>query len=264
MLHKIAILSILILTLLLSCIKVSKRQNLESEEIVSKPEKDKIYYSIEYQSDNLIVRKISENVYQHISFLNTESFGKVPCNGMIVINNKEAVIFDTPTTNENSQELINFLTKKANYTIKAIIPTHYHSDCLGGLETFHANNIPSYACNQTIEFAKKNESILPQNSFKTQLELPVGNKKVYAKFFGEGHTADNIIGYYPNDEILFGGCLIKQLGAKKGNLADANTSKWSKTVQKVKIKYPQIKTVIPGHGEPGGIDLFDYTIRLFE
>jgi len=92
----------------------------------------------------------------------------------------------------------------------------------------------------------------------------VGNKKVYAKFFGEGHTADNIIGYYPNDEILFGGCLIKQLGAKKGNLADANTSKWSKTVQKVKIKYPQIKTVIPGHGEPGGIDLFDYTIRLFE
>ena len=36
------------------------------------------------KSKALIINQISEHVYQHISFLETENFGKVSCNGMIV------------------------------------------------------------------------------------------------------------------------------------------------------------------------------------
>jgi len=32
----------------------------------------------------------------------------------------------------------------------------------------------------------------------------------------------------------------------------------------VKEKYPKVKTVIPGHGQTGGIELLDYTINLFK
>ncbi len=63
---------------------------------------------------------------------------------------------------------------------------------------------------------------------------------------------------------MFGGCLIKESGAGKGNLEDANTTDWSLTVTKLKEKYPTTKTVIPGHGKSGGTELLDYTIQLFQ
>ena len=47
-------------------------------------------------------------------------------------------------------------------------------------------------------------------------------------------------------------------------MGDANTDKWSETVRKIKLKYPNAKLVIPGHGKSGGTELFDYTIELFD
>src|SRR5687768_3158284 len=76
-----------------------------------------------YKSDNLILRKITGNVYQHVSYLNTNSFGKVSCNGMVVIKNNEAIIFDTPASNEESNVLIDFLTKELGCSINAVIAT---------------------------------------------------------------------------------------------------------------------------------------------
>jgi metallo-beta-lactamase class B len=35
-------------------------------------------------------------------------------------------------------------------------------------------------------------------------------------------------------------------------------------VEKVKLKYPNAKIIIPGHGEWGDKELFEYTIKLFE
>ncbi len=64
-----------------------------------------------YKSNDLIVRQITENSFVHISFLQTNDFGNVPCNGLIVTNSNEAIIFDTPTNDKNSEELINWIKK---------------------------------------------------------------------------------------------------------------------------------------------------------
>lgn len=56
------------------------------------------------QSDDLVIIKLSDNVYQHISYLQTESWGKVACNGMIVIEGDEAIIFDTPVEIDSISE----------------------------------------------------------------------------------------------------------------------------------------------------------------
>ncbi|MCC9136916.1 subclass B1 metallo-beta-lactamase [Pontibacter silvestris] len=217
-----------------------------------------------YKSEALETRKIADHVYQHISFLDTENFGKVPCNGMIVFDNNEAVVFDTPPDDSTSRELINWVKNNLNCKIKAIIPTHFHEDCLGGLEEFHKNGIPSYANRLTVELAKLNNSTVPQNKFDKKLELKIGNKKVLAVFLGEGHTRDNVIGYFPDENVLFGGCLIKEKGAGKGNLQDANTIDWPMTIAKLKEEYPNLNIIIPGHGNLGGTELLDYTIKLFE
>jgi len=49
-----------------------------------------------HQSQTLTIQKVTDHVYQHISYLNTDSFGKVACNGMVVFAKNEAIIFDTP------------------------------------------------------------------------------------------------------------------------------------------------------------------------
>ncbi|MDJ1482987.1 subclass B1 metallo-beta-lactamase [Cytophagaceae bacterium YF14B1] len=217
-----------------------------------------------HTTETLIVQKVAKHVYQHTSFLNTESFGKVACNGMIVFDKKEAIVFDTPADTKSSEELIQWIEDSLNCKVKAIIPTHFHEDCLGGLEAFHKKGILSYANNLTIQFARKQNVTLPQNGFDSQLELKVGSRKVITEFLGEGHTRDNVIGYFPYEKIMFGGCLIKEVGAGKGNLADANVNDWSQTVIKVKAKYPDTQITIPGHGKSGGTELLDYTIKLFE
>ncbi|TPN85270.1 subclass B1 metallo-beta-lactamase [Aquimarina algicola] len=222
--------------------------------------------AIVYRTKNLIIKKLSDHVYQHVSFLNTDDFGKVPCNGMLVIHQAEAIIFDTPTDNQSSLELIQFVINDSKAQIKALIPTHFHNDCIGGIEEFEKHNIQSYVEKKTVELLNNKEQELPKSikTFNKKLKIAIGDQKVYAEYFGEGHTTDNIIGVFPKDNIIFGGCLIKTNGAGKGYLGDANVNEWSKTVQKVKSKYQETTIVIPGHGKSGGSELFDYTIALFK
>src|SRR5690606_22317643 len=84
-----------------------------------------------YVSETLIIEKLGDHVYQHITYLNTESFGRVACNGMIVIDGGEAIIFDTPADDTTSLALINWVESNLKSKIKAVIPTHFHLDCLG-------------------------------------------------------------------------------------------------------------------------------------
>jgi metallo-beta-lactamase class B len=217
-----------------------------------------------YRTSNLIITQISENSFVHISYKATEEFGYVACNGLVVRDEKEVIIFDTPTNDTSADELITWLTDILHCKINAIIPTHFHDDCLGGLKSFDKNNIPSYANFKTIELAKENDLPVPKNGFNDSLTLKVGKEIVTVKFFGEGHSKDNVVGYFPAENIMFGGCLIKEINAGKGYLGDANQAAWSSTVEKVKREYPNVKVVIPGHGFYGDSKLLDYTIKLFK
>lgn len=218
-----------------------------------------------YTSDNLKIKSLSENVFIHISYLSTNDFGKVDCNGMIYLKGDEAIVFDTPTNDGAAAELINWIQVEQNKKINAIVVTHFHEDCLGGLNQFHTHRIKSYAKHKTIELAKlANIKVLPESGFENEIEFKIGNKSVFATFYGAGHTEDNIVGYIPDEEILFGGCLIKSINAGEGYLGDANKYEWPKTVQSINKDLPDLEVVIPGHGNHGGKELLDYTIELFQ
>lgn len=222
--------------------------------------------SIVYKTDNLVIQKLSPHCYVHTSYLNTDEFGRVPCNGMLVVKENEAVGFDTPADSASSEELIHFVSDVLKSKMAAVVATHFHEDCVGGMEAFKKNRIPSYASVKTIALLKEEGTrhLELMRAFNDGLELEIGGERIHVRFFGEGHTKDNVIGYYPEDQVLFGGCLIKEVGAGKGNLADANVDAWSGTVRRIKQQFPDAKVVIPGHGKVGGTALLDYTIELFE
>jgi metallo-beta-lactamase class B len=217
-----------------------------------------------YETETLKIVKLTDKTFVHITYLQTESFGKVPCNGLIFMEHNEAIVFDTPANDTASGELIRYIETQLKCKPKAVVINHFHADCLGGLKAFHQRNIPSYAHSKTIELAKKSGVEIPQLGFDGKQELTLGNKKIINQFYGEGHTQDNIVSYIPSENVLFGGCLIKEVGAGFGYLGDANTKEWSNTVIKIKKALPNLKFVIPGHGEVGGIELLDYTIEKFK
>jgi len=225
--------------------------------------KEKIQRDAVYKTDDLIINQVAKNSFVHVSFLQTDDFGNVPCNGLVVTNGGEAIIFDTPANDKSSEELIRWIKETLHCSVKAIIPTHFHNDCVGGLKTFHADSIPSLANIKTIELAKEKNFMIPQNGFRDSLRLQIGDSYVAVWFPGEGHTKDNVVGYFPNDNILFGGCLIKEVDASEGYLGDANVYAWPETVERVKAAFPNVKIIVPGHGEAGGQELLDYTIKLF-
>lgn len=217
-----------------------------------------------YKSDNLIIQQLTNNTFVHISYLKTQDFGNVACNGMLFISESEAMVFDTPTNNAASKELIDWLKKNEKVKIKGVIATHFHEDCLGGLKEFHKNNIDSYASKQTIKLAKEQNLEIPKTNLHFDKGLEINGNKIINLYFGEGHTKDNIVSYLPSEKVLFGGCLLKTMGAKKGYLGDANIDEWSNTVKKIIADLPGIEHVIPGHGKTGGTELLTYTKQLFE
>ena len=222
-------------------------------------------FELETDSEDLKIIKLSEHTYQHISYLQTESWGKVACNGMIIIDDSEALIFDTPADNESSKLLFEHLISNG-VKIRGIVPTHFHEDCVGGLLEFKNEEIPIYISNRTLALLEKDDQYIGYEflTFDNELTLNIDESSVVLEYFGAGHTVDNVTAYYQKDESIFGGCLVKEVGATKGNLADADIKEWSNTVSKVKHKYPNAKVVIPGHGNAGGIESLDYTIDLFE
>lgn len=217
-----------------------------------------------YTSDRLIIHTISKHAYVHESYIQTESFGNVACNGLIYVNQNEAIIFDTPPDTLATKELLDYVTGELKATIVAVVPTHFHEDCLGGLGVVHSMGIVSIANQLTIELSSDNEETTPLMGFDTEFSLPVGDQEVWMGFRGEGHTRDNIVGYIPDEKIMFGGCLIKKVGASKGYTGDANLDEWSNTVRRIKSEFPDTKLIIPGHGPWGDQELFDYTTKLFE
>jgi len=215
-------------------------------------------------AQDVTLSQLTQNTFIHTSYLQTNDFGRVPCNGLVVRNGQEALVFDTPTDDQSAQKLIHLVQDSLHCKIVAVIPTHFHNDCLGGLLAFHTAGIPSIAHEKTIELTKANQLIEPQQGFKGSTTLRVGTQHVLVKFFGEGHTRDNVVAYFPSEQVLFGGCLIKELNATKGYLGDANVQAWSATVKQVQANFPDVKHVVPGHGAAGDSRLLAYTHKLFE
>ena len=210
------------------------------------------------------IDSIAPNVWRHISYLNTTNWGKVACNGLIFKDGEEVIIVDTPVDDSSPIELLQFIENELHAKVIAAVPTHFHDDCLGGLNTFHDKGILSFANIATLDSARNINATVPKVGFQHELKIQVGNEEVICSFVGAGHTRDNIVVYIPSQKVLFGGCLVKELEASKGNLADADTLAWPMTIQNLKVKFPEAQIIVPGHGKFGDRSLLDYTEKLFK
>lgn len=219
-----------------------------------------------YESPNLKIEKIGAHTYQHISYLNYKD-NQIGCNGVFSIFGSDAVIIDSPTNEAATNELLDYIAENFQTNRTRAIPNHFHVDCTGGLRTMVDRGVYVYAYAETIRLMEDQKLASELHPFNENLDLEIGNGEgvILNRYFGPAHTRDNIASYILPDSILFGGCMVKSIGASKGNLADADTLQWTRTIKNIKSDmFGKAKVVVPGHGSAGGTELLDYTIQLFE
>jgi metallo-beta-lactamase class B len=214
-------------------------------------------------NEDLQLIHLEDSIFIHVSWHSIEPYGRFPSNGMIIIRNGNAVMIDTPMDTEKTKTLVKFIEDSLQSKITDFIPGHYHDDCIGGLAYLHETGVNSRANALTIQKCKELNLPVPKQSFSETMKLNFEGIEMNLNYFGAGHTADNITVYIPKYKILFGGCLIKSINSKGlGNTADAIIDEWGETTEKVLNAYPDVKIVIPGHGNYGGKELLSHTIEL--
>lgn len=208
---------------------------------------------------------LRDSIFVHLTWHHLDNYGRFPSNGLIVIRKGRALMVDTPMDNDKTERLTRYLKDSLSARLTKLIIGHFHDDCLGGLQYLQGIGIESIANSRTIAKCKEIGLPIPSTSFTDSLILDFNGEQIDCRFFGAGHSFDNITVWIPGEKILFGGCLIKSIDSKGlGNLSDAVVDEWDYTIKKVMREYPEIKTVIPGHGDSGGVELLTHTIKLVE
>lgn len=219
---------------------------------------------------SLTLNEIVPGIWMHSTYRNVEGFGRVLSNGLVAISGNDAILIDTPwgdDPNADTMTLLRTIESRTGIRIRHAFLTHYHNDSIGGLETLRAQNVTTLTLDQTADLmdstAGQPDSLL-RGDVGSSWPVTFGEQTAEIFYPGPGHTEDNIVVFFPESGILYGGCLIRPGESDNlGNTADADVAQWAQSVQAIQARYGDlVKTVIPTHGPPHGAELLGHTIDL--
>ncbi|MFZ0034145.1 MAG: MBL fold metallo-hydrolase [Sedimentisphaerales bacterium] len=244
--------------------------------------------------DSLTITRIDKDAYLVVHQIPFGRFS-VPCDSLLVrVSDANFVWCGTPCEPESTKLVYEWTRKNFGDANLIEINTGFHNDNLGGNEFLLSRGVAVYGSDVTAKLIQERgpaekEKIIksfaetdntpyhqacrqmtfmpPNHTFELikglKLEFPEETVEVY--YPGPSHTIDNIVVYFHNRKILFGGCMVKALDAKDaGYTADADMQQWPRSVEKVLARYKDAKIVVPGHGNYGGTNLLKHTIALID
>lgn len=189
--------------------------------------------------------------------------GRVPGNGLVVISGPSAMIIDLPWNDDHTRVVAEWVKEKFGAEIEFAVATHAHPDSAGGLGAAKELGAETWALHKTTVKLYDLGSTMPKNSFNGKKKLVCGDLDVEVDFPGNGHTDDNIVAWIPEEKVLFAGCLVRPMNAQDlGNTAEADLKAYPDTLKKILDEYKKAEIVVPGHGEPGGLELIKHTMEL--
>lgn len=217
-------------------------------------------------NEDLEIFRLTHNCFLYIAWADMGPWGRVGSNGLVLISHGKAILVDSPTLESQTIELAWWFDKNLDVRIEAFVPGHWHDDCVGGMSWLNRNGVKTYANNKTNQILASRGLEQAKESFADSLQLAVGDINVEVYYLGGGHSTDNVVVWIPSQQILFGGCMIKDVASKNiGNIADAAPlDEWMQTIERIEQKFPDVKFVIPGHGKSGGKELFEHTKKIIE
>ena len=186
-----------------------------------------------------------------------------PAHGMYLLTDQGAVLFDTPWDSTQFQPLLDSIRVKHQQRVAICLATHWHGDRTEGLAYYRKQGIKTYTTTLTDQWSKKNGKKRAEFLMTKDTVFTVGKYSFEIYYPGEGHTADNIIAWFPNEKVLYGGCLIKGAEAENlGYLGDANVAEYETTLRRVQKKCPDPKHIIVSHHDWTNINSLKRSIKL--
>jgi glyoxylase-like metal-dependent hydrolase (beta-lactamase superfamily II) len=174
------------------------------------------------------------------------------------------VLIDTPWDEAQFQPLLDSIEARHNKKVLMCIATHFHDDRTAGLTYYQSKGIPTYTSKLTYDLSREKGEGLAEHYFVNDTVFRAGGKTIEVFYPGEGHTKDNVVVWFKEDKVLYGGCLVKSTENNSlGNIADANIPAWSSTIQNVIDRFPKPAYVVPGHfGWSRGRKALRHTLSL--
>lgn len=209
------------------------------------------------------VYPLTPGIWRHVTYEEMERGSFAPANGLIIRDNGHAVMIDTPWTPEQTAVLLDWVEKSLKAKVEAVVLCHSHQDCLGGLPEIHRRGIASIGMEKTRALALARGVEAPRKTFSGERRIKAGGRELELFYPGHGHTTDNIVVWIADERVLFGGCLVRSGDARTlGYTAEADLASWPATLNSIKTRYPEARCSVPGHGDPGGWELVDNTLKL--
>jgi metallo-beta-lactamase class B len=216
------------------------------------------------QTEKLKITKLRENFYIFTTY-NLYKGVPVSSNGMYLLTDTGAVLFDTPWDSTQFQPLLDSIEKRHQKKVVLCIATHGHEDRTGGLEFFNEKGIKTFTSYQTDEISKTRHEKRAKFHFRQDTTFRIANHTFQTFYPGEGHTKDNIVLWFEKEKILYGGCFIKSTEAKDlGNISEANIKAWPGSLNAVKQKFIDPAYIITGHQDWTSTRSISHTLDLLK
>jgi glyoxylase-like metal-dependent hydrolase (beta-lactamase superfamily II) len=186
-----------------------------------------------------------------------------PSNSLYVITNVGAVLIDTPWNENQTEPLLDSIWKRHGKKVILCIVTHSHADRTAGLDILNQKGIPTFSSLQTKQLCAEKSEKQPSLYFTRDTSFQIGQLTLQTFYPGEGHTKDNLVIWFPQQKVLYGGCLVKSCQTGNlGNIADANLQEWPNTIKNLIQKFPEARYIIPGHQDWRSKKALKHTLSL--
>lgn len=181
-------------------------------------------------------------------------------NSVVYIGSRGVTVIGATWTPETAKRLDDEIKKVTDKPVTEVINTNYHPDRAGGNEYWQSIHAEIVSTRLTYDLLKSDWSsvvewtrsgipsypdiplILPTVIYQGNFELQEG--RVKALYLGPSHTRDGIFIYFPEEKVLYGGCILKE---QLGNLTFADIAEYPRTLEKLQDMKLEIRTIVAGH-----------------
>jgi cyclase len=170
------------------------------------------------------------------------------------------------------------LREKTSVPLRHVLITHHHTDHALGAGWFASRGVEVLAhpaCGQAMAAEHPNliasrrrqpdladlfgdaEPYLPSRTFDEELRLDLGGTEVRVLHPGHNHTRGDMIAHLPEESIVVCGDLV--FAGYHVNYEDASAANLDRGLETLRAL--GARTLVPGHGPPGGTELLDQQSR---